>query len=487
MMATRLRNQAGVAMVTVLLVGMVLTVVTSVAAFSTIKELRASTDDRKAAEALAYAEAGIDRVLRFIRVENVTWHKLIVAGCEKPAGLAIPPGIIGDGTYSTTLKVYEPNPPSGNPSDRVVPGACNYRATAPNDPTGQHFIITSRGADASARRMVQQVVKISPLGLPIGIYAQTIEAGGTPTMTGVSMFTEGRILGRERLNFVGQDPYYYMQDFFPDGVSGRSPLEHVPAAAHALLGIYMKQNGTKPEFPGPTPPTTQNCTANDAGGGGTSPGQSLWDSDGSAATGPMNKGCPGQFGHPLTSKFTPTIMDKVRPHNLTEQDHQALRDAAKTNGIYCAISGTTSCTRMGLPMSTPQTWQNADIQPLFNAGINNFVVYFDFLSGDALSNSVKWQADVWGCNATDPDLNRSAVIVSRRGGLEFQSARVNGAFIMDGELKYSGTPTLNGTIISQAGFRINGTANFTIDDCWVKNMPGPFLTAAPTTWAEIDR
>ena len=115
------------------------------------------------------------------------------------------------------------------------------------------------------------------------------------------------------------------------------------------------------------------------------------------------------------------------------------------------------------------------------------MVYFDFLSGDALSNSVKWQADVWGCNSTNADLNRSAVIVSRRGGLEFQSAKVNGAFIMDGELKYSGIPTLNGAIISQAGFRINGTANFTIDECWVKNMPGPFLTAAPTTWAEVDR
>ena len=472
----RIRNETGVAMITVLLVGMVLTVVTSVAAFSTIKELRASTDDRKSAEALAYAEAGVDRFLRFIKVENVTWHKLIVAGCEDADGLTVPPGVVGAGTFEATLKVYEPNPPSGNPADKMVPGACNYRATAPNDPTGQYFIITSKGAHSTAKRVVQQVVKVSPLGLPIGIYAQAVEAGGTPNMMGISMITEGSIRGREKLSFAGQDPYYFMQDVFPDGVTGRSPLEHVPAAAHALQGIYLKQNGTQPEFP-----PAKNCTA-DANG------QSLWDSDGSPGSGPIAGGCAGQTGAPVTSKLTPTIMDKIRPHKLTEQDHQAMKDAAKATGIYCQIAATTSCTMMGQPMGgAPATWQDSNIAPLFAAGVNNFVAYFDFVSGDTLSNSVKWHASVWGCNMTNPDLNKSAVIVVRRGGLEFQSAQVNGAFIMDGELKYSGNPTLNGTIISQTGFRITGNANFTLDPCWVKNMPGPFLTTTPANWAEVDR
>ena len=472
----RVRNQAGVAMVTVLLVGMVLTVVTSVAAFSTIKELRSSSDDRQSAGALAYAEAGIDRFLRFIRVENVTWHKLIVAGCEDPDGLSVPAGVVGSGTFEATLKVYEPNPPSGNSADKMVPGACNYRATAPNDPTGQYFIITSTGEHADANRVVQQVIKIHPLGLPVAIYAQAIEAGGTPNMTGISMITEGSIRGREKLSFSGQDPYYFMQDVFPDGVTGRTPTEHVPAAAHALQGIYLKQNGTSPEFP-----PAKNCTANGAGG------QSLWDSDGSAGSGTVNGGCSGQTGNPNSSKFTTTAMDKLRPHKLTEQDHQVLKDAAKTTGIYCQIGTTTSCTRMGQPMASPATWQDGEVAPLFAAGVNNFVVYFDFVGGDTLSNSVKWHASVWGCNATNPDLNRSAVIVVRRGGLEFQQAQVNGAFIMDGELKYSGNPTLNGPIISQSGFRITGNANFTLDPCWVKNMPGPFLTTTPAAWAEVDR
>ncbi len=118
-------NERGVAMTTVMLMGAALTALTSAAVFVTVQDYRAGTDDRKAAEALAYAEAGIDRFLRYLRVENVTWFKLIVAGCENPAGLQLPKGVVGNGDFEATLKVYEPNPPSGNAADKVVPGACN--------------------------------------------------------------------------------------------------------------------------------------------------------------------------------------------------------------------------------------------------------------------------------------------------------------------------------------------------------------------------
>lgn len=480
----RLRSQRGVAMVTVMLVGAALTAVTSMAAFSTIRELRAGTDDRKAAEALSYAEAGIDRFLQYLRIGNVTWAKLIRAGCEDAGGLVIPTGKIGNGNFTATLKVYEPNPTSGNPADQFVPGACNYRASAPNDPQGQYFVITSKGTHPNAKRVVQQVVKVGPR-LPVGILANSVEANGTPNMTGISLFSETQIRGREKITFTGLDPYYFIRDVFPDGVVGRDPGEHVPAAAHAPLGIFMKQNGTKPEFPGPDASDPEkNCDANGVLGAG----QSLWDSDGSTASGTVNSGCVGQVGYPITSKFSTSTLDAVRPHRVDEQDHQMLRDAAKANGIYCAITSTgSSCTLLGNPVAYQSTWQTAHIQPLFDAGVKNFVAYFDFTSGDTLTNQVKWQAPVWPCNAVTPDLSKSAVIVVRRGGLEVQSAQINGAVIIDGEFKYSGNPTINGTIISQSGFRITGNATFSMDPCWVQNMPGVFLATAPHRWAEIDR
>ena len=480
----RFRGEQGVAMVTVLLVAAALTVLATTAAFSTINELKAGTDDRKSAEALAYAEAGVDRLMRHMRTGNVTWAMLIEAGCENPAGVTVPAGIVGSGSFEATLKVYEPNPSSGNPADRFVPAACNSRATAPNDPQGQHFVITSKGSHPAAKRIVQQIVQVKPVGLPIGIFANQIEAGGSPNMVSISMFSESEIRGREKLGFTGTDPYYYFGDIFPEGVVGRSATEHVPAAAHAATNIWEKQNGTDPEFPGPAPQTTKNCIANING----TQGQSLWDTDGSPGTGPINSGCTGQTGHPVTSRFSTQAMDKIRPYVLDEEDHQALRDAAKENGLYCSIAnGVGTCTLMRSPVSYQSVWQDSHVAPFFTAGVNNFVAYFDFQTGTPLTNEVKWHASVWGCNDIDPALTRSVVLVVRRGGLEVQDVQVNGALIMDGDFKYSGGPTINGTIISNGAFRINGNATFSMNPCWVENMPGPLLKATPSRWSEIDR
>ena len=248
----------------------------------------------------------MDRFLSFLRQGTITWHHLIRAGCEKPEGLSVPTGTIGGGNFTATLKVYEANPPSGNDADRYVPGACNYRATDPNDPQGQLFVISSKGKTSDANRVVQQIVKIGPIGLPIGLVAPSIDANGNPNLAGISMFTEGQLKGR-RTQLHRNRPVLADPGRVPGGVSGRSPTDFVPAGAHALGGIYMKQNGSQPEFPGPSAPTTRNCTANGSGG------QSLWDSDGSAGTGTVTTGCTGQTGYPLSSKFTSDIMAKITP------------------------------------------------------------------------------------------------------------------------------------------------------------------------------
>ncbi|HEX2195353.1 MAG TPA: hypothetical protein VHJ76_00385, partial [Actinomycetota bacterium] len=77
----RLHGEKGIAMMTVLFVGAAMTVVTSVAAMATIRDFRAGTDDRKATEALSYAEAGIDRLIHHIRGGTVGWGQLKQAGC----------------------------------------------------------------------------------------------------------------------------------------------------------------------------------------------------------------------------------------------------------------------------------------------------------------------------------------------------------------------------------------------------------------------
>jgi hypothetical protein len=348
---------------------------------------------------------------------------------------------------------------------------------------GLHLVIDSVGESPAAKRVVQQVVEVQALGLPVGVSAESIEASGTPQTIGISMISDQKIVGREKIKFTGTDPYYTMGDFWPDGPfpTGIGATTPVPSAAHAVQGIYMKSNGTNWEFAnGPV-----NCDAN-AGG------QSLWDSDGvgtvSPQHGPITSGCPGQIGYPPHSYFSAADRARIAPDRLDEADHRALKQAAQAYGIYCRIptTGSATCQKQGGLYSYRSVWQDGDVASLFTAGTLNFVVYFEFTGGSALSNSVKWKADVWGCS-DDPAVNRSAVIVVRNGGLDLENgADLNGALLLDGEFKYTGNVFFNGTIVAQK-FNISGTSTFSLDPCWVRNTPGPFLDVTPTHWSELDR
>lgn len=474
-MKKRLQNlrgeagQRGVAMVTVILMGAALSSMATVAAYSTIRELRTGSDDRKATEALGYAEAGVDRLMQHLRSGTVTWGHLRQAGCPTP--LSIAQGGVGNGTFTAQLSVFDPN--AIDPADRYAPAACSAVPLSPR--TGGFFVITSTGSHPDAKRVVQQVVRIAPIGLPIGMSAQYVDANGTPDIPGLSLVTTGRVFGRSKLDFTGSDPYYKVEDFYPQGASGLAPTDAVPAAAHAVGGLYLRNNGGA-EFA----TATKNCAANKT----ATNSQSLWDGDGTSGSGTITSGCAGQTGFPPTSKFTQADFDRVAPKRLDDFDHQGLKTAAQDYGIYCSITGATySCTRQG--ESIGSGW-SAGITSLMASGTNNFVTYFEFQGGDPLSQNVNWGPEVWGCS-DDLSQLRSAVVIVRNGGFNMSSGnRLNGAVIADGNFDYTGTPSINGTIIAH-DFRIRGTANFSLDPCWVRNMPGPFLGTTPVSWREIDR
>ncbi|HEX2294785.1 MAG TPA: hypothetical protein VHN37_05695 [Actinomycetota bacterium] len=470
---TRLQGEKGVAMMTVLFVGAAMTAMASVAAVATIRDFRAGTDDRKATEALAYAEAGVDRLIHHIRGGTVSWGQLRKAGC--PTVLKVPEGALGRGAFDSYLTVV--NPFAATAADRFPPAAC---ATVPSTPKQPLYVaVVSTGTHPKAIRVVQQVLKIEDIGLPVGLAAEHVDANGTPNTTNISMITEGEIVGRKQLNFAGPDPYYTLGDFWPNhtwtnGLTASSP---VPAGAHSVAGIYLNNNGKDPEFTGAGP---KNCTANkDAGNT-----QSLWDSDGRGGT--LSGGCPGQTGWPPTSLFTEERYNALAPGKLAVEDHEILKDAAKSFGLYCYIPTSGAyCIRLGT-----QIGYTTDVSPIVSAGVKNFVAYFEFPTGDRLSNNISWASTVWnaptGCNP-DPDLNKSVVVIVKNGGVNFSGVnQVNGAFIVDGNFDYTGTPHINGTVIAE-NFRVRGNATFSLDTCWVQNMPGPFLGATPIQWSEIDR
>ena len=121
------------------------------------------------------------------------------------------------------------------------------------------------------------------------------------------------------------------------------------------------------------------------------------------------------------------------------------------------------------------------------------MAYFEYQAGGNITNqNISWDSSVWttgqpgGCSY-DPDLNKSVVIVVENGGVRISSnTQINGALLLDGDFDYTGTPAINGTIMAR-DLWVRGTGNFTLNSCWVQNMPGPFLSAETSNWSEIDR
>lgn len=484
------RNQRGVAMVSVLLVGASLTAVTSAAAFVTIKEFGAGSDDRKASTALAYAEAGVDRFLEHLKRGLYTYQEINHAGCGTVPAVSIPQGSIGNGTYQASMTVYDPQPPAG--ASNFAPDACDTRPAkahpGQDGADNTYFVIESTGRHPDATRVVRQVVAIAPLRLPVGIFANFVnKQSAKHDFHNISMLAKVSVTDRENLYFHGIDNYYLMRDFYPDGVSGPEEDDPAKASVHAAGTIYLK-NSSSPQFAA----ATKNCQAEKQ----PNDGQSLWDSDGSSGTGAITETCPPQTGYPLTSRFTIDMLETIAQPVLSEADYQVLRDAAKTQGVYCSFNGSgpsdgkgDTCIKQG------QTQAGIDYKTYINqvllSGTNNIIAYFDFRSGTPTQNNIGRLGEVWGCDAANPANTKSLVAVVRNGGIDYAGAsgdRINGALIMDGDWAGNGSFLLNGSLI------VNGTVyfhsssqNFTLDECWVDNMPGSFMTANTGKWTEVDR
>jgi hypothetical protein len=470
-------------MVTALFVGAAMTAVTSVAAFATIQEFSQGRDDRKSAEALSYAEAGIDRMVRYLKSGSVNYNDMNKAGCNGNPALALPPGQVGNGQFTVSMTVY--NPFASVAADKLPPTACVGRPTSPHpgqSADATYFIVTSTGTHPTAKRVVRQVISVEPLGLPVGLYANNFILKAHPEYKNMSMQTRGIITDRKNDSFTGLDSFYKVRDFFPDGAVGQLPDNPVPAAAHAGTGIYLLLS-SQPEFTGGA--GTKNCLADRVSG------RSIWDSDGSQGAGPINSACvppdPTATGYPLSSLYTYKAPPPV--------DHETLKETAINEGIFCTFpgvggTGATTCTTRGASWTFSQAAFVSQLAVVQAAGVRNMVIYLEYRAGAPTENNFAWDGSVWGCN-TNPTLNRSVTLDIRNGGFTDIGAggdMINGALFTDGDFNTTGKLTFDGTI------NVGGTASFgasseivQLSPCWVQNFPGSFLKVIPGQWTEVDR
>jgi hypothetical protein len=469
----RLRDQRGVAMITVLFVGSALTVVATTAGFMAVNNLRATTADGQGSKAVAFAEAGLERFLNDLKTSGFSLSNVMNAGCSQPP-VAIPPGVVGNGSYSAELTVFNPAadpqvPPSPWTSGNASSAPCLNRSSQSSVP--QLYAVTATGHAGTAARAVRSVVTIAGSKMPVGVWVNAVNSNGNPDFANISLFSKTDIIGRGKLYFTGTDKYYTLNDIYP----GQSATTFIPAAAHSASSIYVSQNNRK----GVEHPPNPNCTANP----GTQ-GQSLW--DGSVNGGPVTAGCTGQTGFPPTSLFTINDFNRISGRSsmpqLTEAENAALKTTAQASGIYCSIpaSGPAACTKNGAGWSLPAVVNTGDLSGL----AANWVAYFEYANGaNALNQDVKWNASSGTCEA-----GKSGIVVVRNGGVTLRGGgQLNGNVVApEGIVDSAGNYTVTGSVIAKE-MRLRGTARFELTDCWVQNVPASLMSVSPGRWSEVDR
>lgn len=501
--ARRVANERGVAMITVLFVGAALTVVAATASFATIQELGITNDDRLSAQALAYAEAGIDRAIGGIRLGssatgNISWLDMMLSGCGggPPGGRPILSltGSVGNGRF--VVEIQRPVPLT----------SCNASAVPfPNE--AQDVNITSTGTAGTASRTVRQEVRVGRTDVPIGLLTTSdvnvngAGAGNPARIRRISLITEGNLLDRDFIAFEGFDPWYSQDDFYGNGKEAScrdgqacTSATHLPAAAHSSKVITCAAGG-QGNNPGPCGATKTehdddypvSCNANPRG----TANQSAWDGsiNGAITDGTVAgiTSCTGSnVGAPPTTKYPAPGKSAIPIPQLTEEDHENLKAQALTSGLYCTP---TKCRFKGGPEQN-FTGTIAGNEAGWNTLPDNFTAYFDFPSAgypQPPANSVTWGANVGPCSTT-PDQNRSVIIVVRNGDFNVSGGTVLAGAVLaqQGDVSFAGGAGINGSVLARK-LTMAGNANFTLDDCALLNLLNPFLDVTPVRWLELDR
>ena len=495
-------DERGIAMVTVLFVGAVMTVTVSAAAFIAVQEFRAAGRDRGATTALALSEAGIDRTIQWIRSNRVTWRFIVLSGCTGTINGATYQritlnGQIGNGTYSTTIKR----------ADNCIPTP----TTVPSPREPQQMVLESTGCTdntvglpcpaGESKRVVRQAVAVSSRPLPVGMSSNRVDLRGSPTLRDMVVFATGIVNTRRQISVSGADPYYTKSDFYPceGGLSealGQCFTEGgvndiaMPASVHSTDRIFLAPNGLDEHPPNP------NCTQ----------AQYIWDGSGTGRyfskppAVPAAPGCPAFPNRPPSSLFTDTDYDRLASDpRLTEEDHLYFRGIAQQAGLYCSNfataqqrcrrGGTNICNDNASPacnVTRDTTLVNAEV-----AGLGNyFVVYIEFPEGvDPQTRMLNWNvtvpAPVNTCG-TSTVSTTSVVVIVRNGGFEPNQNFMGAAFAEDGRFEIGANLRFEGTIAAEF-IRTRGAPTICNSRRWLDALPGVFLQVAPLQWSEVDR
>lgn len=476
----------GSAMIITLMVLALVTALSTTVAVVTINNLQASRSAVQAGAALGAADAGIAQALAHLRNAGVRDLRCSsVDPAVDPTDCAQPWG-------------------SGNPVQVPVPGRAGqaYRvwieAVAPfptNDP-GTYRIHSRGTAAGEARRDVQSDVTVTTTKVPKGIFARTINGGGDASVARESIFSTGCVYNRSKIQMSGTDVAY-----------------GIPVAVHSSQ-IITDSNGTGQYCPttnkpihrtGPGNNTARPCNTDyDVG----NVRDRRYDQDrlgGSLAGTPCEStqtGHPGYYGPQdldgnaangnevegsyIKDDATLFALFGIRSPILTQAQIDQLRTVAQSQCNYW-----TTTTFSLTPSCNPAAgWSSPDEA--------NAVMFFNLQGTEAGGtvdlNNITGFGRTAGLSATDAACtSRSLIIVIEGGNVKLNANQELTASVFltssapNGQVfKANGTSNFIGTIYADT-VNLTGTANLSLDECFLANVSPALLDFTTTNYREIDR
>ena len=476
---------AGVGIVTVVLVMAVITALAITATKLTINNVGNVTRDRQALAALATSEAGVAQAIAYLRGGN-----LGALTCLEPTpGTA--PGITCQGGGPSWISATNPK------QVRLdgTAGACTSvidcysvwigtvkkykancperRASPPKRCTGIYRVHATgvSGNGPGARRLAVDV-EAAPYPFPIGVFAESFSGNGNVGIHRQSLFTNGCVINRQRDDASGSG-----FQFEYDTAAGRAILDIVydqPAAAHSTNLVTTSNNvcgdgsgGQRIHKPG-LPACNLNFRFDQSGlGGPLTPGD----------------GCHSAYVrsdssvYPTTSKFTSADLQNYgyRPRGLTDSQYDALKTQALAQGTYNLATSSVSSV----------------LTSLTAAGITSPVLYWD--TGDiALADSDFPAAFKRLSNTSESCTNNSVTVVVAGPGSDLTFSGGNSGpfltasiFVPDGLITGQGGTNTIGTVFAQT-LDLGGSPDFFMDECFASNPPGGTLDVEVVNFREDD-
>lgn len=501
LLAHRARNaDEGVAMITVMLFLGVATALTLAVSAVSVNNLQNASRDAQAGGALQTSEGGVAQAIELMRTEPLGFF----SNCTETSCSPSPAPSSGSDPKHWVDKaspmLVSSNGTIGTCSAQLACFGVWISTVTPYKPGSSALLrihSTGQYGAGPAARTLDVDVNVKPDTFPIGVFANSVNTGGTFGVNHESLFSTSCIDHRQADSYTTSYPGYPGVPV-PNSTGGGGGISfsgidaeyQIPAAAHSLQYVRQQNNGCD----GGTTNSKQQANVHDSSQANFAPCNTAlpdyYDQDSQGGT--LSSSCPGYKAFtntatgqawPTTSAFTMSDLTQYgyQAGGLSQGDYAALKSMAQSSGTY---------------FTSASTSPNA---ALTASGATNAVVYYDLPSGSGQTVKIS-PSDIPSMYFRNYNDNTSTctlaslVIVVRNGDLKYDTSGGAGSggdlvasfFVPEGSYTGQGNASIIGTLFAKTLASGSGTQNWYLDNCFVANPPGPIMNVRAVNYREVD-